>query len=184
SSLIDEVVASGLEHVVLTGGEPMIFDPIVPLCNSLHERGLHVTIETAGTVHRAVACDLMSISPKLANSTPTEHDPRDPGGTWRRRHEARRLNFDALQRLIDDARGAGRAIQLKFVVTGQEDVAEIDSLLDALENWSNDDVLLMPEGVTPPSQERCAWIVRVCTQRGWRFCRRLHIDLFGNVRGT
>ncbi|MCH8270561.1 MAG: 7-carboxy-7-deazaguanine synthase QueE [Planctomycetes bacterium] len=184
SSLIDEAVASGLKHIVLTGGEPMIFDPITPLCNSLHKRGLHVTIETAGTVHRAVACDLMSISPKLANSTPTEHDPRDPGGTWRRRHEARRLNIDALQRLIDDARGAGRAFQLKFVVTGQEDVTEIDSLLDALDNWSNHDVLLMPEGVTPPSQEQCAWIVRVCTQRGWRFCRRLHIDLFGNVRGT
>ena len=62
--------------------------------------------------------------------------------------------------------------------------SRIGSLLDALENWSNGDVLLMPEGVTPPSHERCAWIVRVCTQRGWRFCRRLHIDLFGNVRGT
>ena len=162
----------------------MIFDPIAPLCHSLHERGLHVTIETAGTVHRPVACDLMSISPKLANSTPPEHDLRDPSGAWRQRHESRRLNLDALQRLIDDARSAGRAFQLKFVVTGGEDVAEIDSLLGALENWSNDDVLLMPEGVTPPSQEQCAWIVGVCTRRGWRFCRRLHIDLFGNVRGT
>ena len=31
---------------------------------------MHVTIETAGTRYLPVECDLMSVSPKLANSTP------------------------------------------------------------------------------------------------------------------
>ena len=57
-------------HVVVTGGEPMIAPEIVALTEHLRERGLHITIETAGTVFTPVACDLMSISPKLANSTP------------------------------------------------------------------------------------------------------------------
>ena len=57
-------------HVVLTGGEPMIAPGIVELSQRFRELGLHITIETAGTVFAPVACDLMSISPKLANSTP------------------------------------------------------------------------------------------------------------------
>src|ERR1700690_3084244 len=43
-------------HVVLTGGEPMIAPGIVELSRRLRERGLHITFETAGTVHAPVAC--------------------------------------------------------------------------------------------------------------------------------
>jgi 7-carboxy-7-deazaguanine synthase len=53
-------------HVVVTGGEPMLFPAVAELTDGLKTRGLHVTIETAGTVWQPVACDLMSISPKLA----------------------------------------------------------------------------------------------------------------------
>ena len=71
---IEEILASAAafpaRHVVVTGGEPMIAPGIVPLTEGLRARGLHVTIETAGTVFAPVACDLMSISPKLSNSTP------------------------------------------------------------------------------------------------------------------
>jgi 7-carboxy-7-deazaguanine synthase len=31
---------------------------------------------------------------------------------------------------------------------------------------------------------RQAWLVEVCKQTGWRYSPRLHIDLFGNKRGT
>ena len=58
-------------HVVVTGGEPMIAPEIVPLTERLRALGLHITVETAGTVFQPVACDLMSISPKLSGSTPT-----------------------------------------------------------------------------------------------------------------
>src|SRR5437763_17222048 len=37
-------------HVVLTGGEPMIAPDIIPLSRMFRERGMHITIETAGTV--------------------------------------------------------------------------------------------------------------------------------------
>jgi 7-carboxy-7-deazaguanine synthase len=122
----------------------------------------------------------MSISPKLSNSTPREDDPRDPGGTWHRLHESRRIDMGALQRLID--RHASR--QLKFVVAEPGDLAEIESLLARLSGWAKDEVLLMPEGVTVPTAERRAWIARACVERGWRYCSRLHIELFGNTRGT
>lgn len=174
----------GVRHTVITGGEPMMFPQVAALAEGLRAAGMHITIETAGTVMRAggrdVACDLMSMSPKLSSSTPREGDPRDPGGAWRRRHEERRVNLAALQALID----GHPERQLKFVVTGEPDLAEIESLLAKLRGWSDDDVLLMPEGVTPPTAETRRWLAGECVRRGWRYCPRLHIELFGHMRGT
>ena len=89
----------------------MMFANIEPLSRALRESGLHVTIETAGTIDRPVECDLLSLSPKLANSTP-RGDSRDPKGEWEARHEQRRLQPAVLQSLIDEHKER----QLKFVV--------------------------------------------------------------------
>src|ERR1700730_5384828 len=84
-------------HVVVTGGEPMILDQVVPLTHSLRPAGLHITLETAGTVFRPVACDLMSISPKLANSTP--HTRED--GRWAQQHDRLRYQPEVLRQLMN-----------------------------------------------------------------------------------
>ncbi len=178
-ALIDRAAASNARHAVVTGGEPMIFKHLDALCEGLRARNIHITIETAGTAYRDVACDLMSISPKLSNSTP-RNDPRDPTGEWARLHEERRINIPALQALI--SRYPQR--QLKFVVARASDLSEIESFLSHLSGWSPDDVLLMPEGVTPPTPAQKHWIVQACLARNWRYCPRLHIELFGNKRGT
>lgn len=179
-SLVRSARESGAGHVVLTGGEPMIFAGLRDLAAAIRSAGLHITIETAGTVFKEIACDLMSISPKLSNSTPRDGDPRDPKGVWRRLHEARRIDMDSLQRLLD----AYPTRQMKFVVAEPTDLAEIDALLGGLRGWAREDVLLMPEGVTPPTAERKSWIANECVARGWRYCARLHIELYGNKRGT
>lgn len=180
AELVEEAKASGVGHAVVTGGEPMMFGGVEALTQGLGGAGLHVTIETAGTICREVACDLMSLSPKLANSTPGEGDPRDPLGVWRERHEARRLDYGALQGLIEKYPER----QLKFVVRGPGDLEEIDGLLGKLSGWASGDVQLMPEGTTVPDPERVAWVVEVCVKRGWRYCHRLHVELFGDRRGT
>jgi 7-carboxy-7-deazaguanine synthase len=182
-TLADQAQASGVKHIVLTGGEPMMFDAVTELSQKLRASGLHITIETAGTIHRDLACDLMSISPKLANSDPgtsVAPDARDPLGIWRERHQQRRTNPAALQALIDTYEQR----QLKFVITSPADLAEIDTLLHQLRNWAPDDILLMPEGIAPPTRDQTDWVVAECLRRNWRYCRRLHIDLFGNKRGT
>lgn len=159
-------------HVVLTGGEPMLFPEIVPLSQRLRQAGLHITVETAGTVYQAVECDLMSISPKLANSTPD-----DP--VWGPRHERCRLPADILQRLTREF-----AHQLKFVVQTPDDLPEIQSI-QALCGTLNERVLLMPEGVDASKlQERSAWLVELCKQTGYRFTPRLHVLLYGHKRGV
>ncbi len=173
--------ASGAGDVVLTGGEPMMFPALGELSRQLKAAGHRITIETAGTIDREdVACDLMSISPKLAGSTPREGDPRDPTGAWRARHEERRLNLPVLRSLMTRF----PEHQLKFVVSTEADIAEIAGLLGEIGGCRAEDVLLMPEGVSAPGEELKAMIVRECLARGWRYCTRLHIELFGNRRGT
>ena len=176
ADIAKQVEDAAVEHVVLTGGEPMLFDPIEPLVGALKDRDHTITIETAGTIFRDLQCDLMSISPKLSNSTPPEDS------TWKTRHEQTRTNFDALTSLITMYN-----VQLKFVVIPEtgDDLAEIDALLNRLPPVRPDRILLMAEGIDSATQrQRQKALVPICIERGWRISPRLHIDLFGNTRGT
>lgn len=165
------------KNVVLTGGEPMIMPGVTDLCAALREGGQHLTIETAGTVFENVEMDLASISPKLANSTPWERE----GGKFAENHERQRLRAEVIQQFIDSA----PEFQLKFVVAEEEDLREIEELWQQLRNWRAEDVLLMPEGTEATVlAERAVWIAEVCKKTGFRYCPRLHVELFGNVRGT
>src|SRR5580658_2957782 len=114
-----EVQRHPARHVVVTGGEPMIAPEIVALTERLRALGMDITVETAGTVFKPVACDLMSISPKLANSTPE--------GAWAAQHERLRLQTDVLKKLM-----ASYEYQLKFVIAAPEDLVELKSLVAAL----------------------------------------------------
>jgi 7-carboxy-7-deazaguanine synthase len=169
--IVDEVQAHPARHVVITGGEPMIQPEMVPLTGRLRALGLHITIETAGTVFQPVACDLMSISPKLSNST--------PGGSFAEPHDRLRIQPAVLRELM-----ARYEYQLKFVVENPADVAEIRALLEALDA-PRERVILMPEGTEHARLvERGQWLAEICKEEGLRFSPRLHIDLWGSRRGV
>jgi 7-carboxy-7-deazaguanine synthase len=169
--ILEQVAGYPARHAVVTGGEPMIAPEIVPLTERLRARGLHVTVETAGTVFAPVACDLMSISPKLANST--------PAGTWATQHERLRFQPDVLRRLIESY-----DYQLKFVVAQPSDLDEIQRMLDQLPA-DRAKVILMPEGIEPSVlRERGVWLAETAKREGFRFSPRLHIELWGNRRGV
>jgi 7-carboxy-7-deazaguanine synthase len=141
---------------------------------------LHITIETAGTVAPdGIACDLASLSPKLKHSTPL---PGEIGEGWIERHERLRLQPDVLRAWLDDC----PEYQLKFVVSSEADIGEISELLGSLGRpVPPGRVLLMPEGRTVGElRSRTGWLAEICKRTGHRFCQRLHIELFGNRRGT
>jgi 7-carboxy-7-deazaguanine synthase len=119
-----------------------------------------------------VACDLMSISPKLANSTPS--DPQ-----WNKQHNRLRIQPDVLKRLTREY-----AYQLKFVVASEADLEEIHRIVELVVADPNN-VLLMPEGVDRDVlRERGVWLAEVAKREGYRFSPRLHVELYGNKRGT
>lgn len=171
AQILDEVLAHPARHVVVTGGEPMIAPEIIPLTERLRDAGLHITIETAGTVFKPVACDLMSISPKLSNSTPE--------GPFRTQHERVRTQPDVLAELV------GRYdYQLKFVVEKPADLSEARELVTSV-GADPGRVILMPEGTDPGVlRERSVWLAELCKEEGYRFSPRLHVDLWGSRRGV
>lgn len=174
--LFERVVALETRHVVLTGGEPMLFDAIVEFCARLRDSDFHLTIETAGTVDQPVACDLMSISPKLSNSTPSV----ELAGAWRDRHERTRDAPQVIERLVRDY-----AYQLKFVIATLDDCHEVQNWLTRFPAVQRERVLLMPEGTDPQRLEQIGhWLQPYCDEHGLRFCPRRHIEWYGARRGT
>ena len=146
----------------------MIAPGVVDLTHRLSQ---HLTIETAGTVDAAVRCDLMSISPKLANSTPE--------GRWAAQHDRLRYQPDLLRSLM-----ARYPYQLKFVVANPEDVGEIRGIVGEI-GAARESVVLMPEGTSAAVlAERGRWLAEIAKREGWRLSPRLHVDLWGNQRGV
>jgi 7-carboxy-7-deazaguanine synthase len=165
-----------LSHVVLTGGEPLLSHGIEELSARLKTAGAHVTIETAATIFKPVSCDLVSMSPKLSNSTPWQKQ----NGRFAAMHEQHRLNFDVVQQFID-----GYDYQLKFVVNQEQDFAEVQQILDALKNVDTTRVLIMAQARNRRQlNQKSRWIVELCKKFNYGYSPRLHIELYGNRRGA
>ncbi|MHA3772058.1 7-carboxy-7-deazaguanine synthase QueE [Verrucomicrobiota bacterium sgz303538] len=177
--ILVEVNAAPASHVVITGGEPMIGRGIHELAAAIRASGKHITIETAGTIRpEGVACDLASLSPKLSGSTPKAGEITPE---WIERHEKARLQPDVLREWISNY-----PYQLKFVVAERQDVDEIQDLLKRIGvPIPPYKVLLMPEGTDVATlNSRREMLIDVCKQKGFRYCDRLHVTLFGHRRGT
>ena len=165
-------------HVVLTGGEPMVAKDIRLLAKEIKTLGHHITIETAATVApQGIACDLASLSPKLLNSATDSQEH----GAWRKKHEATRWQPDVVRAWVDQY-----PYQFKFVVSRPEDIEELEHMLAALRREiPRHKVLLMPEATTLDKMRgRAGWLGELCKTRGYRYAHRLHIELYGNKRGT
>lgn len=174
--IVEQIASYDCKYVVLTGGEPIIAEGVEELTHRIREAGHHLTIETAATIWRDVVCDLASISPKLANSTPWERE----AGRFAKSHEKSRIDVDVLRRFM-----VLYDYQLKFVVDRPEDIEEIEQLLGEIGPIERSNVLLMPQGVTQEElSSKTSWIAELCKDCGFRFCPRLHIALYGNTRGT
>ncbi|MBN2210261.1 MAG: 7-carboxy-7-deazaguanine synthase QueE [Sedimentisphaerales bacterium] len=171
---IEDIVRSVQEcmcrHVVVTGGEPLVAKGLEELLSALHQAGKYITLETSATEYREITCDLVSISPKLSNSTPL---------TRGEEHEARRLNPGAISRFI-----TRHQVQLKFVVDSEKDLAEIDELLTQLPPLLPEVIMLMPQAADRAAYlEKAPRVAQWCLERGWSFSPRLHLLLWNGQKG-
>lgn len=176
SSLLEMARQSGCDHVVLTGGEPLLPAAAELLSTELINAGFHLTIETAGTLDKPIPCDLLSLSPKLGDSTPNEAEhPR-----WNRLHDERRMPLTTMRKLI----AAAKDFQLKFVVGKDTPLDELRATVDALD-VDKKDVFIMPQSVTVADLDDAQqWLAPWCDEVGYQYCDRMQIRWFGNRRGT
>ncbi|MDA0835749.1 MAG: 7-carboxy-7-deazaguanine synthase QueE [Planctomycetota bacterium] len=171
--VLEEIAQFRCHHVVVTGGEPLLQGDVVPLTQALDDAGYFVTVETAGTVYLPIAAHLVSLSPKRANSKPS--DPQ-----WSARHEAARDNRDVMNRFLSEF-----SCQLKFVIDQPHDVDDVLTYLADYPSVSRDRVFLMPQAVTAEEiSQRLAWLAPRAAELGLRISPRLHIERWGNTRGT
>jgi organic radical activating enzyme len=165
------VRAGGL--VVLTGGEPLLqqhTEGFRLLTSILDERGVHVQVETNGTVapdgparHRI---STFVVSPKLGNAG------------VHRGHQDPRIHHDwtAIAAVSDRA-------HLKVVCEDPDDVAAAVTLADTL-GWPRAQVWVMPQGTTPAAlAARWRPLCEAAVALGVNVSHRLHVLAWGEARG-
>lgn len=160
AALADWVRESGVDLLVITGGEPMIQQRAMVALAERVRPSVRVQVETNGT--RAPAPELAGlvnlwvVSPKLAHS----------GVAY-----GRRIVPPALAALRETGR-----VAFKFVVAEPDrDFAEIDTLVDDF-GLDPATMWVMPEGETAHSVAAGVEALREpAAARGWQVSTRLHI---------
>ena len=173
AEIVEAVCKCNCKFVVITGGEPMVNFEIRQLTRELKAAEKYITIETAGIAYiPEIPCDLMSISPKLSNSVPSEAEPATI-------HNDSRLDLAVLGELI-----ANYHYQLKFVVDSGNDLPEIQEVIEQTGNIDPEMVMLMPQAATRDELLAKSPIVAdICKQTGFAFSQRLQVLLWNNQKG-
>jgi len=163
---VEEINKHPCDRLVITGGEPLLHrKAILELMGAFGDQ-MFYEIETNGTLPplRESVSDLdiqYNVSPKLQNSGNLEAVRYRPNIL----KEFNELNS-----------------YFKFVVTGLEDIPEIEKIVEECE-LDKDKIILMPEGITQEAvAEHGRKVAELCKEKGWRLIPRLHIMLWGNDR--
>ncbi len=164
AKIVNTVQGYKCRYVVITGGEPMTNADLPKLTQKLKDNGKHITIETAGIAFvPGLACDLMSISPKLSNSG-----------------NSVKLDLSILRDLI-----SSYEYQIKFIVDSTDDLPEIQRILKEIEDVDFGKVMLMPQAATRDELlAKSPMVADLCKQNGFVFCQRLQVLLWDNQKGT
>jgi len=179
ADIVEAVQKYDCRHIVITGGEPLVTAELQPreglkqLTKLLKRNDRHITIETAGLWFlEGLACDLMSISPKLSNAVLQD-------SIYALAHKKHRLDTAVLAELI-----GYYDYLLKFVVDSEADLAEILDVLQRIDNVDKGKVMLMPQAVNRQQYlEKSPMVADLCTQTGFAFCQRLQLLLWDGAKG-
>jgi organic radical activating enzyme len=167
ADVAERIAALGKPRLVVTGGEPLLQAPALARMLALLP-GMAIEIETNGTVAPPPALDALvhqyNVSPKLAHSG----NPAELA-----------LVPERLAQWAAEPRAC-----FKFVVAEPADVEEVLGLADRYA-IPRERIWLMAEGTdveTLAARER--WLAQLCLEHSLTLSRRLHIELYGDTRGT
>jgi 7-carboxy-7-deazaguanine synthase len=161
------IAALGKPRLVVTGGEPLLQAPALARMLALLP-GMAVEIETNGTVASPLALDALvhqyNVSPKLAHSG----NPAELA-----------LPPERLAHWATEPRAF-----FKFVIAEPGDVAEVLALADTFA-IPRERIWLMAEGTDAATlAARETWLTPLCLAHNLTLSKRLHIEFYGDTRGT
>jgi 7-carboxy-7-deazaguanine synthase len=171
--ILEQISRYPAQYIVVTGGEPMTQPKLPDLLKAIRRSGVHITVETSGIMFiKGLPCDLMSICPKLSNSTPTDVSQATS-------HEHLRLNVGVIKDLLKHY-----PCQLKFVVDQRHDLDEVVRFVEQLPGVKPESVFLMPQAITREKYlEKSQWIAGYCLSTGFSFGPRLQVMLWPGQKG-
>lgn len=162
------IAALGQPRLVVTGGEPLLQAPALARMLALLPEGVAVEVETNGTVVPPPALDAMvgqyNVSPKLT-------------------HSGNPAELALVPASLAHWAGEPRAA-FKFVIAEPADAAEALMLAER-HAIPRERIWLMAEGTDSATlHRREAWLAQLCLESRLTLSKRLHIELFGDTRGT
>ena len=162
------IAALSPPRLVVTGGEPLLQAPALARMLALLPEGIAVEVETNGTVVPPPALDAMvgqyNVSPKLT-------------------HSGNPAELALVPASLAHWAGEPRAA-FKFVIAEPADVAEVLMLAER-HAIPRERIWLMAEGTDSATlHRREAWLAQLCLESRLTLSKRLHIELFGDTRGT
>ena len=175
-----------IKEMMLTGGSPTMHSALVnELTHFAHEREIFITIETEGShfLPTDYPINLLSISPKFANSVPVlgalTPQGKETDQKMINQHNKLRLNKEAIKQSIE----YHSDYHIKPVLDKDlQVVPEVEEFLKDLEIPDNK-VWAMPAGDDRESLfESYPVVMNFVRDRGWRFTGRAHIMAFNTER--
>lgn len=157
--ILEKVAEYGVQHVTVTGGEPLAQRPVLPLMTALCDAGYDVSLETSG------ALDVSHVDPRVIKVL----DIKCPASG-----EAARNRMENLQYLNDGD-------QVKFVMTGREDYEWARSRIRELQLIGRAELLFSPVHEQLDPVTLAEWILE--DRLPVRFQIQLHKFLWGETQG-
>jgi 7-carboxy-7-deazaguanine synthase len=188
---IDEVLKANphIHKVMITGGNPTLnkslFLSVLQVCRENYKL---VEIEDNGTTFIAGLTsddiNLVSMSPKLANSIPVpglfvKELGRETNESDRKFHLKNYRNVESMSKWVKDF-----DYQIKFVISNEGQIEEALDLVKAI-GANIENVYFMPEGMTKLQLEgRRRWLYETCLKLGVNYTDRLHILVYDDKKGV
>ncbi len=171
--LLECLAKYNCKYIIITGGEPTLFEGLEQLICLLQKWGYHVTVETNGTIKTEIHCDLISISPKLSNSIPKSIKSEEQ----LKQYNQKRINIEAIRFYMRSGN-----YQIKFVVRDiQEDFDEIKEILSKLGKYDKERILIMPQAESIERLNQIqSEIVKLCILNDMRYANRLQLQIWRN----
>ena len=165
-----------LPHVVITGGEPLLYykDKVFyKVVKWLVEIGVQITFETNGTVeidfdnYSAYQKTIFALSIKLSNS----------GESFEKR-----INFNAIDMIVQNAKDSF----FKFTITKKLiDTTALEEIAIVTQNYQKPTIYCMPIGESRATiwhNDRA--VFEFCMRYGFYYSDRLHIRVFDMTQGV
>lgn len=152
--IVEQIKSYPCKHIVFSWGEPSMYEKLI--ANIMWQLEPHYTteIETNWKLPLTLKYNQVNVSYKTTNS-------------WNPPYELK-----ALTEFHD--------YDYKFVVKDEKDLQEVEEIIKKYD-LPKENIYLMPLGIDKESQNNLV-IAQYCLGKGYKYCQRTHIVLFGNRR--